>query len=338
MIPAHIVELESFPLTANGKIDRRALPDPEATPTEQYTAPTNETEEKLKGIWQEVLELEDLSTTDDFFELGGHSLLAVRLISVIRKAFGMELPIAEVFDYPTVEKLAARLTGRSIDRPMLPPVTAEEPRPEYIPLSFSQERLWFIDRLEGSAQYNLPAVLRLKGDLNQEILEKTLRAIIKRHEVLRTVIREHEGQGYQQIMTAENWSLEIIATIYKEGSPELSKYISALAISKPFDLSSDYMLRAELIRLDEDDHVLAVTMHHIASDGWSRSILVKEVIEIYEAFIAGQEANLPNMPVQYADYAIWQRQYMQGEVAGRKAGVLEDKAGRCSYIGAAVRL
>ena len=140
-----------------------------------------------------------------------------------------------------------------------------------------------------------PAILRLKGDLNKDVLEKTLRAIIERHEVLRTLIREHEGQGYQQIMTAENWSLEIIATIYKEGSPELSKCISALA-TKPFDFSSDYMLRAELIGLGKDDHILVVTMHHVASDGWSRSILVKEVIEIYEAFIAGQEANLPNMP------------------------------------------
>ena len=207
MVPAHLVELDSFPLTANGKIDRKALPDPEGPTTAQYTAPTNETEEKLKGIWQEVLELEDLSTTDDFFELGGHSLLAVRLISLIRKAFGMELPIADVFDYPTVEKLAARLTTDA-STAILPPVTAEE-RPEYIPLSFSQERLWFIDSLEGSVQYHVPTVLRLKAELNQEALENTLKTIINRHEVLRTVIREHDGQGYQQIMPADNWTLDV---------------------------------------------------------------------------------------------------------------------------------
>src|SRR6185437_1299848 len=259
MIPGHITELQSFPLTANGKIDRRALPDPEATPTEQYTAARNETEEKLKQIWQDVLELEDISITDDFFELGGHSLLAVRLISMIRKQFGMELPISEVFDYPTVEKLAARLTTEA-STDILPPVTAEQPRPEYIPLSFSQERLWFIDQLEGSAQYNLPAVLRLQGDLNEGILEQTLRTIIDRHEVLRTTIFEYEGHGYQRIMAADDWGLSKSATIYQEETVELSKYIATL-VTKPFDFSNDYMLRADLLRLGNNEHILAVTMH-----------------------------------------------------------------------------
>ena len=201
MVPAHLVELKSLPLTANGKIDRRALPDPEGTQQEGgYTAPRNETETKLAAIWQDVLEVEEVGINDDFFEIGGHSLLAVRLVSQIRKTFGMELPIADVFDYPTVAQLAARITDEPSGE-LLPPVTAAT-RPEHIPLSFSQERLWFIDRLEGSVQYNQPAILRLKGELKAAILEKTIRAIIERHEVLRTVIREHEGQAYQQIMPA----------------------------------------------------------------------------------------------------------------------------------------
>src|SRR6185437_14118134 len=249
MIPSHITELQSFPLTANGKIDRRALPDPEAQTTEQYTAARNETEEKLKQIWQDVLELDDISITDDFFELGGHSLLAVRLISMIRKQFGMELPISEVFDYPTVEKLAARLTTEA-STDILPPVTAET-RPEYIPLSFSQERLWFIDQLEGSVSYNQPAVFRLKGILNPEMLEKTLRTIIDRHEVLRTVIVDYDGKGYQQIKSADKWLLTVTQAP-AEDEAGLSKYIGEL-ISEPFDLSDDYMLRAELIKLSKDE-------------------------------------------------------------------------------------
>src|SRR6185437_10817456 len=329
MIPSHITELQSFPLTANGKIDRRALPDPEATPTEQYTAARNETEEKLKQIWQDVLELEDISITDDFFELGGHSLLAVRLISMIRKQFGMELPISEVFDYPTVEKLAARLTTEA-STDILPPVTAEQPRPEYIPLSFSQERLWFIDQLEGSVQYHIPSVLRLKGILNKEILEKTLKSVINRHEVLRTTILEHKGQGYQHILPADNWKLTVTAAPDKNEAA-LSKYI-AEQISKPFNLSKDYMLRAELISTEDDEHILVATMHHIVSDGWSRSILVKEVTTLYEGYTGNTAMSLPELPVQYADYAIWQRKYMDGEVLENKLSYWKTKLDHVSPL------
>ena len=176
MVPSHLVELQSMPLTANGKIDRKALPDPDNTQQEGgYTAPRNETEAKLAEIWQDILELDQVGINDDFFEIGGHSLLAVRLVSQVRKTFGVELPISDVFDYPTVGQLATRLTGETPGA-LLPAVTAETPRPEYIPLSFSQERLWFIDKLEGSVQYHVPAVLRLKGELNHEALAKTLQS------------------------------------------------------------------------------------------------------------------------------------------------------------------
>ena len=334
MVPAHLVEVESMPLTANGKIDRKALPDPEGSIQEkQHVSARNETEIKLAEMWMDVLELDDIGVDDDFFELGGHSLLAVRLISAIRKGFGMELPINDIFDYPTISLLAARLSeDTSVD--ILPPVIAETTRPEYIPLSFSQERLWFIDRLGGSVQYNLPAVLRLKGSLKPEVLERTLRAIVNRHEVLRTVIREAEGQGYQQIILADDWTLKITdSSAYEEGTAGLSAYITGL-VNRPFDLSSDYMLRADLIRFNEEDHILVVTMHHIASDGWSRSILVQEVITLYEGYSSNVEAALSPFKVQYADYAIWQqRRYMQGEVLEEKLDYWKTKLAGLATLG-----
>jgi len=315
MVPATWVALERLPMTPNGKVDRKALPDPEGpSASGAYMAPRSETERMLAGIWQELLEVEKVGMTDDFFDLGGHSLLAIRLISAIRKAFGMELQINEVFNYPTIEGLGAYLDAQS-KVSLVPGIVAGD-RPGYIPLSFSQERLWFIDRLEGSVQYHLPAVLRLKGRLNSGALEQTLRAIINRHEVLRTVIVEHEGQGYQQIKASDDWRLGITEAI-AGGEAGLRSYIGGL-ITKPFDLSGDYMLRAELIKLTEDDHILVVTMHHIASDGWSRSILVKEVTALYEGYAANRPADLPSLAVQYADYSIWQRGYMQGEVMTEK--------------------
>jgi len=322
MIPSHLVELTSLPLTANGKIDRRALPDPEGTEQAgEHIAPQNETEAKLAGIWQEVLEVDEVSVNDDFFELGGHSLLAVRLISMIRKTLGVELPISDVFDYPTVAKLAARII-KEPEGELLPAVTATE-RPDRIPLSFSQERLWFIDKLEGSVQYHTPAVLRLKGELNKEALEQTLRSVIDRHEVLRTVIKEHEGRGYQQIMSPANWTLGITDGV-AGGETGLSKCIAGL-INKPFGLSEDYMLRADLIRLSPEDHILVVTMHHIASDGWSRSILVREVAALYKGYAGNKEPKLPALNIQYADYAMWQRSYMQGELLEAKLGYWKAK-------------
>ena len=197
---------------------------------------------------------------------------------------------------------------------------------KYIPLSFSQERLWFVDRLEGSVQYHIPAVLRLKGELNRKALEDTLRTIINRHEVLRTVIREYNDQGYQHIMSAEDWTLGSIKEpgINGKKNGELSSYIAEL-IGRPFDLSADYMLRADLMQLSKDEYFLVVTMHHIASDAWSTSILVKEVIGLYNAFAGNLEIDLPEPPIQYADYALWQKQHLQGKVLEDMLGYWKSK-------------
>ena len=321
MVPAIWVELKSLPLTPNGKIDRKALPDPDmAAITTEYTAPRNATETQLAAIWQQLLGTERVGIHDNFFELGGHSLLAMRVVSAIRRELNAELTIRDLFVQPTIADLAVYL-GEQTEGTTLPAIIAAN-RPEYIPLSFSQERLWFIDRLEGSTPYHLPAVMRLKGELDPEVLEQTLRTIIGRHEVLRTIIKEQEGRGYQQVMAADGWRLNNAEQ--PKGEAGLTQHIAAL-INKPFDLSADYMLRAELIRQSENDHILAVTMHHIASDGWSASVLVKEVIALYEGYTNNTEIALPQLNIQYADYAIWQRNYLQGEVLEEKLKYWKEK-------------
>lgn len=196
---------------------------------------------------------------------------------------------------------------------------------ERIPLSFSQERLWFIDRLSGSLQYHIPAVLRLKGRLNTGALQYALQTIVDRHEVLRTVIREQDGEAWQYIKAKDNWQLAVIdGDRYREDVDALGRYIQEL-VGKPFDLSQDDMLRATLILLDKEEQVLVVTMHHIASDGWSRSILVKEVVELYGSYEEGRLPGLPVLSIQYADYAMWQRKYLRGALLEGKISYWKDK-------------
>ncbi|MDQ6610395.1 MAG: condensation domain-containing protein, partial [Bacteroidota bacterium] len=318
MVPSVIVELESLPLTANGKVDRKALPDPEAIEVQGggYTAPRNATEEKLAEIWEKILEVEQVGTNDDFFELGGHSLLAIRLISMIRKELGSEVKIGDVFDYPTIALLSGQLKGKE-EAPLLPTIEVKT-RPENIPLSFSQERLWFIDQLEGSVQYHVPVILNLKGKLNIQALDYALQNIVNKHEVLRSVLDTKEGYPCQYIRDSTAWQLSIIDdSKYRSDNSLLQGYIKQL-IDKPFDLSKDYMFRATLITLDEDSYILVAILHHIASDGWSKSILVREVAELYESFEEKRPHNLNPLKIQYADYAIWQRANLLGEIFNKK--------------------
>ncbi|MEO7766084.1 MAG: amino acid adenylation domain-containing protein, partial [Ferruginibacter sp.] len=318
MVPRLWVELASLPLTANGKVDKKALPEVEATEqlSHEYIAPRTSTESKLAGIWQALLHVAQVGIRDNFFELGGHSLLAMRVVSAIRRELETEIAIKAVFLYPTVEGLASHLL--TVGGAQVLPSIAVQVRPDHIPLSFSQERLWFIDRLEGSTQYHLPAVLRLKGELNREALAQALEKIVDRHEALRTVFLEEEGAAYQYIKEGEGWDLSIIdGSVYREDQQGLQQYVKSL-ISAPFDLSEDYMVRASLISVAAQEHVLVVTMHHIASDGWSTSVIVKEFAALYDASCNNRPASLSPLKVQYADYAIWQRNYLQGEVLDRK--------------------
>ncbi len=315
MLPAEIVFLEEMPLTINGKIDKKALPDPgQYTHKQQsYTPARNSTEQRLCQLWQHILEVEPIGIHDDFFALGGHSLLAVRLISLIRKEFDIEIPISHIFDYPTIALLSEQLVSAKAGV-VLPPVSAVDPRPKHIPLSFSQERLWFIDKLEGSLAYHVPAVLRLKGKLQTDALGLSLKTIVNRHEVLRTFFIEQEGQVYQQVKEKDQWHLQLVdGTAFIGDDTSLRGYVQQL-ITSPFDLSKDDMLRATLITISDEEFVLVITVHHIASDGWSRSIIVDELASIYSDITNNQPVHLSPLTVQYADYAIWQRNYIKDDV------------------------
>jgi amino acid adenylation domain-containing protein/non-ribosomal peptide synthase protein (TIGR01720 family) len=326
MVPAHLIELESIPLTANGKVDRKALPAIDSTEqTGEYVAPRTDIEARLAEIWQDVLEVDQVGIHDDFFELGGHSLLAVRLISAVRKAFKTELPISDVFDYPSVAALAERLSGEPGNEKVSGGIQAILPRPEFIPLSFSQERLWFIDRMEGSVQYHVPAVLRLKGNLNITALNAALNEIVSRHEVLRTSILEKEGQAYQLIKEAGKWELlKVDGSHYQNDTAALEEFIQQI-ILEPFDLSKDDMIRGHLIMLDAEEFMLVINLHHIASDGWSRSVLVRELVTLYKSFDVGLSIRLEPLKLQYADYSIWQRNLLQGELLEKKLGYWKSK-------------
>ena len=323
MVPFVWVQLESLPLTASGKINKRALPDPGEDDVlgKEYIAPSTELEERLTAIWRHLLGKERIGIKDNFFELGGHSLLAMRVVSSIRKALEMELSLKDLFSHSTIESLAVHLQKQ--DKGLLLPSIEIQPRPEQIPLSFSQERLWFIDRLEGSIQYHIPVILRLKGKLNMDALSWAIQTIVERHEVLHTLILEEEGHAYQYIQDHKDWELTITnaSTFDNEA---LQTFIQQI-INAPFDLSKDYMLRAGLIVINEAENVLVVTMHHIAADGWSMSVIVKEVVELYASHEEGRTPTLPPLPVQYADYAIWQRKYLQGESWDKKLEYWKDK-------------
>jgi amino acid adenylation domain-containing protein len=318
MVPAMWVKMDTLPLTKNGKVDRRALPEVDGSEllSKEYVAPRNEMESALAEIWKGLLHIDKVGIHDNFFELGGHSLLAMRVISSVRNDLGEELAIKDLFLNPNIADLAEHIETKK-KKSLLPAIEVQT-RPELIPLSFSQERLWFIDRLVGSVQYHLPAIIKLKGKLNIEALESALQRIINRHEVIRTVIQEIDGKGYQKIKDKDSWKLQITDDAkYKNSEDELRKFINDLVLA-PFNLSEDHMLRCNLIRLKDEEFVLVMTMHHIASDGWSISIIVNELLEFYKAFEESREADLKPLQIQFADYAIWQKNYLQADVLTEK--------------------
>ncbi|MEW5926817.1 MAG: amino acid adenylation domain-containing protein, partial [Gemmatimonadota bacterium] len=318
MVPAVYVRLEALPLTPNGKVDRRALPAPDGAPAwGRYAAPRTPVEEVLAGIWAEVLRLERVGVEDDFFALGGHSLLATRVVSRVRQVFGVEVPLRALFEAPTVAKLAGRVEEiRRAGAPALPPVVPTE-RTGALPLSFAQERLWFIDRLEpGSAAYNIPVAWRLGGALDEAALERALGEIVRRHEALRTVFAEWDGSPAQVIAPFGAFALPV------EDLSDLSEADREAALrrrareeaARPFDLSAGPLFRAALLRLGAEDHVLLLSMHHVVSDGWSMGVLHRELSALYAAYRQGRESPLPELAVQYADYAAWQREHLRDGV------------------------
>jgi amino acid adenylation domain-containing protein len=316
MIPAAFVFLSELPLMPNGKIDRGALPAPEQqTDDDGYVEPRNPVEELIAEVWADVLNVERVGIHDKFFELGGHSLLAAQVMSRVQKLFKTELPLRLLFEFPTVaafaEQMAAIRNDDVVNLPPLEPVSREvDP-----PLSFAQQRLWFLDQLEPGSQYNMPGAVGLSGPLDWVALEKSLSEIVRRHEILRTTFPLTSGEAVQVVAAPAPLAVpvtDLSELPLRERDARLDAMLAREA-GELFDLTRGPLLRVKLVRNAGDEHVLLVTMHHIVSDGWSSDLFLRELATLYQAYAEGMESPMPPLPVQYADFACWQRTWLQDE-------------------------
>ena len=321
MIPSAFLVLDHLPLSPNGKVDRKALPPPDWSATdlqEEHIAPRTPTEEMLATTWGKLLGIDRVSARANFFDLGGHSLLATQLVSRVRTTFQVEIPLQAIFEWPTLEELAqqieiARRAKLGVKAPPIVPV----PRDQDPPLSFSQQRLWFLDQLEpGSPFYNLPEIVRIKGPLRIAVLERCLNEAVRRHESLRTGFRSVEGKPVQDIRPWSKVGLPV--TDLKELPADRREEECALLLreemEKPFDLERPPLFRSRILRLGEEEHIFLLVMHHIVGDDWSTGVLVQEITLLYDAFSKDSPSPLPEPPIQYRDFACWQRGWIQGEV------------------------
>ncbi|MCF2858429.1 amino acid adenylation domain-containing protein [Pseudoalteromonas sp. SMS1] len=321
MVPSFLVPMDEWPLTASGKIDKQALPAPDGNLSQhEYVAPANETEQGLVEIWSQLLgiEAEKISTASNFFELGGHSLLSIRLVAGIRARFAVEVPVQVVFDAPTLADLSVAIESHDNSVPVVPIEVIERVQDHY-DVSFAQQRLWFMDKLQGGTpEYNMPMAFNVPGSLDMPLLNQVFMRIIERHEILRTVYIEVEGEAKQRILDISevDFSIKVSDLRHLTGETKtkaVRTQVEAEA-AKVFDLAHDLMLRATYLRTSEETGVLVFTMHHIASDGWSMEVLTKEFIALYDALGQDKAEPLPAITVQYADYAHWQRTHIEGEV------------------------
>ncbi|WP_122859928.1 non-ribosomal peptide synthetase, partial [Pseudomonas viridiflava] len=311
MVPTAFIELKTLPLTANGKLDRRALPKPERSALfgVNYEAPEGEFEVALAEIWAEVLQVERVGRHDHFFDLGGHSLLAMRMVSQVRQQLGVELPLGELFALGELAAVAAALSGvaRS-ELPSILPVKRDQP----MPLSFAQQRLWFLAQMDGGNEaYNIPMALSLEGALDVTALTRALARIVERHETLRSRFVA-SGDSAQVLFVPTPADARLLVEDIRHAPLSLEACLRAEAVA-PFDLAHGPLIRAHLLQVADERHVLLLTVHHIVADGWSMGVLTQELLALYPAFCQEQPDPLPPLAIQYADYAVWQRRWLTGE-------------------------
>jgi amino acid adenylation domain-containing protein len=321
MVPSIYVTLDAMPMTPNGKIDRRALPDPDPERSDSvwsYVPPRGPIEEAVVQLWSELLGRSRVGVQDNFFDLGGHSLLATQLVARVRDLFGVEIALREFLDQPSVAGLA-QLVERELaagDGAQAPPILPV-PRDGLVPASFAQQRLWFLDQLEpNSPVYNMPVAVRLTGDLDLDALRRVLHEVVRRHEVLRTTFAAVDGLPRQVIAPVLEIDLPLLDLSQQpaEERERQAMHLLDQEARRPFDLARGPLIRAMLLRLEAREHLVLVTMHHIISDAWSLGVLVREVSALYDAFTQGQPSPLPEPSLQYADYAQWQRAWLSGAV------------------------
>jgi amino acid adenylation domain-containing protein len=319
MVPSVFVKLDALPRTRTGKVDRQALPsvsDEHRDQGREYVMPRTPLEEQLARLWAEVLQLDQIGVHDNFFELGGHSLMASRLLARLHVAFGVDLSLRRLFEVPTVAALAAAVAdvpakGHTVDV-AIPRRNAADPCPQ----SYAQQRLWFLDRFEPNRPvYNVSRVVRLKGTLDQNALQRALDSLIARHEALRTTFALDDGGPIQVIAASRTVPMATVDLSHHPAQTREAEVRRLLQreVLRPFDLSADVMLRAALLRLAADEQMLLLVTHHIASDGWSMAVLLRELAALYEAFAAGKPSPLTELPVQYADFALWERERLEGD-------------------------
>ncbi|CAM4092980.1 non-ribosomal peptide synthetase [Pseudoalteromonas ostreae] len=327
MVPSAFALMDSLPLTANGKVDKKALPKPQIIESNEFEAAETKTERALAEIWCDLLKVDSVGKQSNFFILGGHSLMATRLLASLKATWSIELNIKLIFDAQTLQEQASKIDEalEVSDTFAMPPVL-RVPDNILAPLSYSQQRLWFIDQMQsGGSEYNMPAAIRLQGRLDVEALERALVRIVDRHEILKTVYLEvdnsERGEGDSQpfqslLPSTVQFSIHKtnLMALNDEQQIHAISHKGAEQASKYFDLKRDFMIRAELLILSEQEHVLLLTLHHIASDGWSVGLLIDELSKLYTAFASDLPDPLAQQPIQYRDYAHWQRNWLQGEV------------------------
>ncbi|MBV9788769.1 MAG: AMP-binding protein, partial [Chloroflexi bacterium] len=319
MVPSAFVVLDTLPKTPNGKLDRRALPAPEADHgAAGFVAPHSETERLLAEVWAGVLRVEQLSIHDNFFELGGHSLLATQVASRVRQLTGQEIPLRLLFEAPTIAEFAAQLAHQ--DATETPPVLPVERDGRTLPLSYAQQRLWFLDQLQpGQTTYHLPLLLHLHGPLDRTALAQSLSAIVARHEVLRTTFAPAatpDAPPVQVIAPPAPVALpcQIVTLAPDQNVDQLLHALVQTELAQPFDLQAGPLLHMRLVQWSPEDHALLLVLHHSIFDGWSESVFLRELAALYQNAVAGQSAALPELAIQYADYAVWQREWLQTTV------------------------